>query len=628
MKTNTAVRAAIVVWSIAGLLSVPAAGQDPANVDATLSAAKLAETRGDLGGAERVLREALAAAPEPARPRLAAALAALLRRQGREQDAAAVEGRLPAGQSQSEDPVHALIRQLDLGTSGVGGPAAPAVKELRALGVLAVPHLLAALPDLGPFGLRNALLLLDLDDPLVQEPILARLDAGDRPLALAVAARLEERSRPAHVPLARKLLGIRETVRHGLAILARHVPDDPELQRVATALVDSAPPRELSHALHTLADVHRPWARALLDRARAHADPSVRDAASFAWLRSLSDDEEAAAVEAVAALPAAMQASFTWVLDGKRTAWVRFAATILPAVAARQPDAVGNLLRSVEWWRAPDVAGRAILALPHDSRFRNERLDALHRLAGVGWQIPTSADEDLLAFVSGMPPHRSAAALCELLANTPEDRVLALLATMPPDLRAAFAREAAGTSRPWPRVIATLCEHPDLTVASQAIARDWTGAPPEVVAALVEVARRGDRRLARSVRTAWHQSHDLPLDFALPLLATDVAVDVFADLAARNPRAVLDHLRSVPAIPDGIEAGVVELLGRHGSPQDVPLALRLAREHDFLIRHAGSGDELAAFLGRQGRGNLDVVALATVPARALPDMEWRRCMAA
>lgn len=171
------------------------AAQAPAGMDARLAAAKLAETSGDLVGAERVLREGLKAESVVDRTRASKALHRFLVRVGRLEEARAfapgaeqrgAEGQGAEGQGAQEpqapqggeDPIQRLIAVLDTGAA-TNTSVKDAAAQLATLGALVVPNLLAALPKLGPFGKNNVLDLVgQYDDSRVGDTLAGMLEGG------------------------------------------------------------------------------------------------------------------------------------------------------------------------------------------------------------------------------------------------------------------------------------------------------------------------------------------------------------------------------------------------------------------------------------------------------------------
>ncbi|MEM7200186.1 MAG: HEAT repeat domain-containing protein [Planctomycetota bacterium] len=191
---------------------------------ASARAALRTEVEGDAETAITNLRAAIAEADAAVRPPLQTQLAQLLGRLGRNDERAGVLQELiqapppfgewarielrrpapwleaPAGEQDPErppeDPLRETVLDLNHGLTNniiVG----TAYGRLKALGPLALPSLVAALPELDPFGLQNALELLVAQKGAEFEAALGALMASADPLRHAAAAPYIGTARPA-----------------------------------------------------------------------------------------------------------------------------------------------------------------------------------------------------------------------------------------------------------------------------------------------------------------------------------------------------------------------------------------------------------------------------------------------
>ena len=594
------------------------AAQHQGSIEARLAAAKLAETRGDVTAAEAELRGALAEAAAADRARVQAELDALLARQGR---ASAPAAATPAG-----DPVQRLIATLEQGSDELP-QVAGAIGQLGSLGVLAVPPLLEALPKLGPFGLSNTLRVLARQgDPRIAPALLRRLDDADPAVAAAIVRALRDAHRDVAVPVAvalarqdgaaTRLAAVRMLVQHQV---------EPELAR-SVALRLAQDPAHAGALLELLHDSNPEpvWAVDVYAALAASAADDLRLRALLRWLSLQPELTQDEALAHIAKLPPAVQPKAASTLAPRHPAWVRLAASGLGEVrpdAFRQPE-----FAAIEWWRAPDVAAPALLRYARDARgpraatVADEVLARFVQIVDTGWTLPPELDRQLLDVVTASNQPNRWSLLVRALPVEGEERALALWERLGDADRRAFAQQVVQQQRPWHRVFARRLGMVDRLpdqVAWEILDRDWTGAPPEAIAALGELARRfprevgGGPHVQQALVETVRDNPNLPATILLPLVETGNR-DAFAVLAAREPQRALGHARTSEAATMTRHPQLDGLLQRHGTAADVPLAIRLLESLDNQAVHLGG---VAAFLARLGGGRPEVIALGRATER-------------
>ncbi len=594
--------------ALAAVPSLPA--QANPTVEQRLAAAKLAETRGDLATAEAELRAALGASAGGDRERVDAELRAVLARQGRAEGAPAAGG----------DPVQRLIATLEQGSSGQPQVGA-AIVELEALGPLAVPPLLAALPQLGPFGLANALHVLQRrDDPRIATALLQRLDDADAATAEAIASRLVDLAPAVALPVANELArrdGPPPTTFAAFRALVRH-GGDPELLRTMAARLAQEPAVE-QPLLDALDAVDRTWALDALVALAANGSDTARLQALVRWFELQPELTEAEALARVAELPPAKRPHAARHLAGEHRDWVRAAVLGLEVL---DPDAFRDpRMAAVEWWREPAIAAPALLEFAIDNRssrpgFGAVATDVLSRLASMvdaGWTTPAGLDEQLLQVVQQSTDPNRFHTLVRALPVGAEDRALAMFGRFGRNDRGLFANAVVQAERPWHRVIARRLQAATSAgeIANDFVARDWSGAPPAAIDALVAFAARfavdGNGQFPawqQPLIGVWRRSPELPAAVILPFVAAG-NMDAWRALAAREPDQALAHARATPSLSLTTHPQLDWLLRRHGTAADVPLAVRLLQA-DWHSDPSG----VRTFLERFGTGRADVIALA------------------
>ena len=163
--------------------------------EAEISAVLNAVVDGKPEAAIKNLRAALESASETEKPRISSELAKLLKRVGQQgKDSPTVgdtlQGTTKQERKKASDPLLKLVRDLDTRTSSslTWYLRSPAYKQLRGLGSLAVPSLLAHLDELGLFGIKAALNLLVANPRPELQVALERMLKAKDPVRNALAA--------------------------------------------------------------------------------------------------------------------------------------------------------------------------------------------------------------------------------------------------------------------------------------------------------------------------------------------------------------------------------------------------------------------------------------------------------
>jgi hypothetical protein len=603
MPTNWMVRSLLVL----ALLAPCAAAQ---GIDERLAAAKLAETRGDLPAAEQELRAALAAVTRGVdRERVDAALQALLARAGRA--AAGAPQGAPAG-----DPVQRLIATLEQGSEKLPEVKA-AVEQLDALGALAVPPLLAVLPQLGPFGLANALRVLRLrSDPRIAAALLQRIDGGDPATVEAIAWRLRDLQAAVALPVATEIA--RRDVPPLVAFaafqaLVRRGAEPAQLRELALRLAKDPATQDLLP--DELDDVCAPWRDEPVQVLLEAKEPHVRSWAVLTWLRAHPDAAEDDALRLLDALPEEQRVAAAGGVADLHRDWVRVALLGLRGVSLQEFHS-GWTART-EWWRAPELAAPALLAwvsAAPDSPNVTVVAAVFARMASKGWMPAPALDADLARLAARGNDSTRFTWLVRALPPDAEDRALAIQEALGQEYGWAFVTSVVAVERPWHRVVARGLASIDRAgnVPESWVARDWTGAPAEATAALTALTRRfaADRSVGQvpwpqAVIDGYRRGAGITVDVVMPFVeAGNLAA--FAAVAERDPQRALAYARATPIVNLGNYSSLDGLLRRHGTAADVPLAVRCLVAIDAHVpQHAGVRD----FLARIAGGSPEVIAL-------------------
>ncbi|HEU4420859.1 MAG TPA: hypothetical protein VFT55_18110, partial [Planctomycetota bacterium] len=613
MKASLRAGAFLTVLSCLG-----AAVAQETNVTARLSAAKLHESRGDFARAEAELRAALEQAPAADRASVANAIAALLTRQGRDDEAAALTGAMPQGKG--EDPINRLIEVLDSGSTKIEA-VKDAVAQLESLGSLVVPHLLAALPKMGPFGLSNTLdRLARFDDARITAALANLIDTADVVIAATVASRVPRMRRAVALPLAERIAQAKVEPKVQLGALRALLQYDgaaSTIQQLAQRLAADPSGESQAALIECLGQAEQPWVVEVLEALMKHASAEVRANATLEWIRDKKGLTEQQALAAIEALPPEHIVSVTLELRHLHPDWVKVGLLQLRTVrkAGQWSQSPQDLVGSWEWWRLPDESAGELLAL----EFGEHRhpgpsgpamvVNALEQLVARGWVLPADLDARVARLHAWY-------VLANAVPANAEDRALAAWETAAD--RQGFALHVRRAERPWHRLVSRQLLRTTRSdqVDASLLQRDWTGAPPEAVAALAELAARwpespsgGQLQWHGALIGAFQRNANLTPAVILPLVAAG-NVDAWQALVARDPQAALEQARGAKVLHLHQARDLAKLL-RRGLPSDVSLALRL------LDVYEGVGwaydTDLIAFFAEQAAGHLDVIRLGRAP---------------
>lgn len=588
---------------------VMAAAQQAPTAAERLAAAKLAEARGDFAKAEAELRAAAASGDEESRQAAHMQLALLRSRLGIRPDPHAdpAQDPLPAG-----DPVQRLIATMETGSQELKEVEA-ACRQLQSLGALVVPPLLAALPKLGPFGLANALWVLGpQQDPRIAPALLARLADADPAITLAIAERLGNLHGAVAIPVARALAaaeGAPAVQLRAFVVLRGKGVTDGALGALAVRLAKEPSVHEA--LLDELDDATDAVALAIHAELMNSGAGFVRAQATSHWLGARKDVGEAEALARLSPLEPQFQ---WWVARGLVAAhrdWVRVGLLALPHWEDGREPLNESWFDATEWWRLPEQAAPALLALASRRSSDQQRIaTVVAKIVEQGWLVPAELQQSLERLLLGGNLSDAEYAFVRAIPVGDEDRALATWQRLDAAMRRKFTSIVVALDRPWPRVVArqlAACEQAG-EVQSKWIERDWTGAPPEAIAALVATVERFPRAADGSwlpwhtaVLRAFLRCPDLPASLLQPLVWQ---AEAWRALAEREPALALALAREMPATQVQGKQELAVLLRDHGTAGDVPLALRL------LGLTPGYGPVIAEFLVRAGAGRREVVALA------------------
>lgn len=616
MATRYLLGAALAAW-----FATAAMAQD-GNVAAHLSAAALAEAKGDYAAALRELEAAEHSADETTRQQVQASVARLRQR----------TGQTPQTQEPARDPVQRLIDTLDTGSDA--DPAVTAAwTQLNQLGALAVPPLLERLPQLGPFGTRNALNLLSNVDDARIAPVLARLlGQGDPGLAITIGLQLAEMNQATALALA-------------TTIASGDYPAAVQLQAMDVFIKSSTrqeAARQLLQKLLTepaafdgLMDrIERglPVGDEALAQIATHAvEPTKYRAVRHRLLHDENLTEERA-LAAMRELPDAWRASVGSELATTHRSWVNVGIIVLTV----EPDRLnGEWVGGMEWWRGGDEAAKVILdARPVAERARrkkgsrNEGLSAiassaLSQMITAGWRMSAPLEPAMIAMARD-------AGWSTFVAALPVDgeaRALAVWRQLGPNDRFELVDSAVRLQRPWHHLVveqlATLTQ-PD-GLRREWVARDWRAVDPETTALFARTVARWEREwpAARSnattttmasAQTNWRMplneacgTFGLPIAVLQPLVDAHDA-DAWFQLARTEPEAALTAAMSWPDI-SAIAGSLSFTIPRHGDARYVELLIRAMAS--IAANHSGWSSDVVPFLKSVGAGMPAVIALAS-----------------
>ncbi|MCA8973338.1 MAG: HEAT repeat domain-containing protein [Planctomycetes bacterium] len=654
MRNTLRTGAAMFVLSCGGLALAqqPATPPGQRSINEHLAAAKILEGQGDLAGAERELRAAMAAGSEGDDAQAKAQLLKLLMRQGRGRELMDENGRIRVGRDDPrpvqggaapgyEDPVMRLIKVLDSGAPSQSrqqgspkDPVADARDQLQTLGILVVPYLEYAFPSLGAFGITNALYLMrSHDDPRITALLLRQIESADPAVVSAIVMGLPRMQAGVGVEVARRIAAQPAAPEHhgvALAILLGKQGDDVAARELAQRLLGDASEPACRALVDALNGCDRAWAVDILSALRQRGAPETRAAATFQWLVAAAV-EEAEAFEAIESLDRGLIPWRVADLARRHPQWVRVGAFALEAARVQnlERSRLQALVNGFEWWRRPEVAAPVLLALPTaDHYLRADVIKALQAMIDHGWRLPAELDEPFLAnvdaastpamwtyFVSALPVDAEARAMAAWSASAQRQYPLA-----------AAVRDSG---RPWHRLIARhlLSRGRWDEVSARLIDRDWSGAPGEAIDDLVALARKWPVP-PQGVSHNWHGSllqvflhhPEMPVALLEPMILAGDA-DALQAVAARHPEEALRIAHGLERMSNSHQAILAAWLDRKGGADDVSTAVRLLR------MTSNYSDKIIAYLRRQAGGALEVIRLAELPTR-LESVVIDQCRAA
>jgi hypothetical protein len=630
------------------LVGAPPAQQDPTTLPGyRLAQAKLAEARGDVAAARRTLEEALAKASEADQVTLREALAAL----PQDGSVAAVDERtlrkllddpmaaarfrellqqrgFPAAATQ--DPVQRRIAVLDEGTSEVKAVDV-AMSQLSQLGTLAVSPLLEALPKVGPFGLVNVLSLLQIQNDSRIAPALLERANRDPAFAVLIVDRLQHMADAVRLGL---VAGFDATklppaVQMQFAEVMGDVNGMDE-RRHALALRLADEPTLQEDLCYRLGRWQVPWADAVFAKLRASQDPATAAQATAQWLLLQKDLDEASALAMIQQLDPRYRGSVARQVTTRAKHWAKVALLGLGEGANHKDLHKEAWFHNVLWRHGGGDAATALLQL---TKAQPDALEVIVpqvlRIVEDGWILPREWDATLGSY--------NASVLATALPKDDEARALAAWQGLGSDVRSFFVDTSINLGRAWHRVVAAqlaAAQHYDGVQAGW-LRRDWTGAPPEVGAALVVLAERflampvgHAERPQRTVGgpvdwtgcliEACRRHHELPSAILLPLVRAGNPV-AWEALVQRDPGAALAIARA----PDNRwHQGLPGLLGEHGTAGDVPTLVQLLGWHGLTEYEV---EQVRPFVLRHGLGN---VALLQRAAKSKPGAKLGPAIAA
>jgi HEAT repeat protein len=593
------------------------------NTAGAIVAAKLLEERGDFAAAERTLRDVLAQASADQKPGVAQELAALLRRLGRAKEADELLGasRAPAP---GQDPLAELVQILDRDL--LSETVDIAKKELGMLGPLAVPALLAALPKFGPFGLTNALeLLQQQNDPRIGPALRQLADAADPSVHQVLAATIEKFPPGVSVPFAQAFSAPDRPLPLQIAalrVLVALEPDAAATKELALRLAADPTGTAQSTLGSLLEQRNVDWLVDVCAILKDHGSGDMRAWATQQWLLLQPNVTEEQALAVLGGLPADWVPTVGYALARKRPDWVQVALFVLRQIGSLDANKSGNLLGTVEWWRSPDTSARELLRLPSAGLQETRTLhNVIADLASRGWQL--SPELDLACAPIMVAANHDWRPFLAALPADAEERAIAVWDSIAPNSRLELARAVVQAERPWHRLVAReLLRAPTANSVSDALLRrDWRGAGPEVVAMLTQLAERwpenptgGALGWHQALASAWQRCPDLPSSVLLPIAVN--CQQAWEALAERTPQELLALVRE-KGLPTTFGLGkLLHLLERAGGRADVPQLLRMLPRFDVEWPNNSDVARARQFLQKHGGGHLDVIRLGVTAVGA------------
>ncbi|MEZ6036775.1 MAG: HEAT repeat domain-containing protein [Planctomycetota bacterium] len=619
METRHLMGAALAAW-----LSTAAVAQD-GSVEAHLSAATLAEAKGDYTTAIREWQAAQLAGSEEVQVRAREAIAALQ----------VVIGQDPAPRRAAEqDPVLDLIATLDRGTAE-NQQVHLAMRQLQQLGALAVAPLLKKLPELGPFGLLNALeLLAPIDDPRIAPALMQQLAKGEPGVADAVGRALESMTPATARTLATALTEASRPIPAQLAALELLLRQDvdPESRR---HLVERLLGRRAAHeGLFGLIDRGFALGDGVLERLVEQAEGETKRRARRHLLLH-SDLTETQALVGLQQLPAEWRGITASDLAEQHDDWARVGVA---AISAQPPVGFDRpWFRSMQWWLAGDDAAMALLALlPKLEAARRGRGSsttprdietALNGMVAHGWRMSAQVEPLMVE----MAKDNSWNTFASALPDDGEQRALTVLTQLDARNRVALFTAALHQERRWNRLFVeclAAIESPQ-QLQQKMLERDWRDLDDATTQRLVQVVARwvaewpplDPRRNHAATATTGMQGIDWRASlcdavrlFGLPVAVLRPLVDAhdanaWGVLAQAEPRTALDCAANWPDI-GAIARGVLHAAATHGDERDIPLFAAAIRA-EVEAGHGWNTPLQSQFLERHGSGQLALIELAS-----------------
>lgn len=544
---------------------------------ATAAAAKLLESKGDFAGAARLLEHAIALAPDEQFDQRSAQLSRLRAQQ---------EPRV-AKQDKVVDPVDRLIAVLNHGYETP--EVESAVKQLESLGSLVVPQLIRAFPDLGPFGLRNALQVMHhVADARIGQFLAQQLRTGSPDVVASVVKSMDMLSAESALLVAAEVAAGDFTESQQLAALnvyQSHRPEDQQRVALQEKLLSTGSPRTRAHAA--------------------------------AWAISAGEMAEAEAVAVVKELPPELQAQVCHVV--KQKDWVQLGMLGL-ASAGKHLDMKSHLLK-FEWWRAADEAAPLLLDVRSSSSYA---VMALEKMIGRGWHVPERLDPAFCAYAKRNGP-TGRMLFVQALPVDAEERALKLCDDDPSLLLPMVqACRHLNPVRQWTRLVVRYIlsvDDPE-SLMGGAFKFDWSKAPQDAIDGLIQFAERWPTapsvpcpQWAQELVTAYTENAALPAEVMRPLVRSG-NYQAGSAVMKRDPEAGLAMLRGDVQLDRTMFGEVAQAILFHGTAKDVPLAIRWLRQA-AVTGTSYVNTTVLDFLTREAKGNPEALRLAERPSKVV-----------
>lgn len=555
-----------------------------------IAAAKILESKGDVNGAEWQLRLALKKAPESEQFAVTSQLARLLNSQGRSLEMMGKDGRIRTGDATQEptvDPVDRLIQVLNTGDQTP--EVRSAIQQLGMLGDLAVPHLMRAFPDLGPFGVMNALQVFrHSTDARIGEFLGKQIDTAEPEIAMSIIRRIPQLSKSSALPLAFKV--------------AQGDYSEPQKLLALSVL--------LHHARESAT------CRALAQSLLASETLDTRLAATVASLEA-RDMTEAMAIKALKALPTK---HWPEVLEAvQQPKWASIGLVALADAIKRGDEHQFGIIGKFEWWRMPNEAAPVLLSSMryHDGR-EHPGWTALQKMVSRGWRVPQKLDTEFFSFARRENTMTAMTKFAEALPSDAEDRAIALWES-DPKARYGLVEACRKVGKAWPRLsVRHLLSLTNVKqIDSDWLNHDWDAAPKEAVDGLVAFAQKWPRTSPRA-NYAWADAL-INAYVNYPSLGTAVVRPLFLSgygkaweaVRSHEPKVLLDLAAEAEEWSMSNAQIVATVLSDYGRSTDVGLALRVMQ----LPCGSPALGQVSRFLGVHGKGSAELVAASALPSR-------------